>query len=183
MRLFLGIALLDLQRDALGELQEGIPPGRPVPWDNFHLTLVFLGDGTSAMIDELDLVLDGMRLVLPEICFTGLGAFGGGNPRAVWVGATPFPELDALQRRLANAAREAGFDVQSRRFVPHVTLKRFARDTVDPTAIARFFEKRGRFALPAFQPYAVTLFRSHLRPDGPAYEPLADYPITPDQTI
>lgn len=182
MRLFLGLSLPDMHRNALAELQSNVPPGRAVPWDNFHMTLVFLGDATNALVDELDLALDGMRLVLPEINLGGLGQFGGGNPRAVWVAVAPLGPLDALHRRLGNVARGVGFEVPSRRFVPHVTLTRFARETVPPTAVAKFFQKRGSFALPAFQPYAVTLFRSHLRGDGSDYETLADYPITPSQT-
>ncbi|WP_093973423.1 RNA 2',3'-cyclic phosphodiesterase [Boseongicola aestuarii] len=183
MRLFLGIDLPDTLRGALEGLQKGLPPGRPVPWENFHLTLVFLGDVPEPLTDELDLALDGMRFCLPPITLSGLGQFGSASPRAIWVGVTPLPPLEALHRRLANAARRVGCDIPSRRFVPHVTLTRFARDTVDPIAVARAFEKRGRVELPAFQPYALTLFRSHLRTDGPVYEPLADYPITPDPTI
>ena len=182
MRLFLGLSVPDLQRDGLAGVQNKLPPGRSVPWDNFHLTLVFLGDASDHMVDELDLALDGLRFVLPQIKLSGLGHFGGANPRAIWVGATPLGELEALHRRLANAARNVGFEVPNRRFVPHVTLTRFARDTVTPGAVARFLESSGHFSLPAFQPYAVTLWRSHLRSDGPQYEPLADYPITPGQT-
>jgi 2'-5' RNA ligase len=183
MRLFLGISLPDSLCDAASGLQKGLPPGRLVPWDNFHLTLVFLGDATDAMTQELDLALDGMRFALPEIKLCGLGQFGNEAPRAIWIGVTPLPALEALHRRLANTARSVGFEVPRRRFVPHVTLTRFARNTVDPTAVARVFEKRGRVELPDFQPFALTLFRSHLRPEGPVYEPLRDYPITPDPTI
>ena len=183
MRLFLGISLPDSLRDMLEGLQKGLPPGRPVPWDNYHLTLVFLGDVTEPVADELDLALDAMRFSLPPIAICGLGLFGSASPRAIWVGAKPLPPLEALHRRLANTARRVGCDIPSRRFVPHVTLTRFARDTVDPAADARAFEKRGRVELPAFQPYALTLFRSHLRADGPVYDALADYPITPDPTI
>lgn len=183
MRLFLAISLPDSLRDALEELQTGLPAGRPVSWDNFHLTLVFLGDLNESLAEELDLAFDGMRFALPPIAMCGLGHFGSASPRAIWVGATPLEPLEALHRRLANTARRVGCDVPSRRFVPHVTLTRFARETVDPTAVARAIEKRGRVNLPAFQPYALTLFRSHLRADGPVYEQLADYPITPDPTI
>lgn len=182
MRVFLGLSLPDFHRDNLARLQNKMPPGRRVPWDNFHLTLAFLGDATEAMIDELDLALQGLRLVLPPIALTGLGQFGGTNPRAIWVGVTPVADLDDLHKRLANAARNVGFEVPRRRFVPHVTLSRFTRDTVDPLAVARFLEGSGRFDLPPFQPFAVTLWRSHLRSDGPQYEPLVDYPITPDPT-
>ena len=182
MRLFLGLDLPDLHRDALQGLQKGLPPGRAVPWGNFHLTLVFLGDGTEAMVDELHLALDGMRMALPALTLQGLGQFGGSSPRAIWVGVAKTPALQRLHVRLENAARQAGFDIPKRRFIPHVTLTRFARDSIDPLPVARFLESRAAFGLPAFQPWAVTLFQSHLRPDGPVYEPLVDFPITPDPT-
>lgn len=182
MRLFLGLSVPDMHRHRLVALQNGLPPGRNVPLDNFHLTLAFLGDASDPAVDELNLALDGCRLVLPQIGLSGFGQFGGANPRAIWIGAIPVAELEALHRRLANVARNVGFDVPNRRFVPHITLTRFARHTVDPGAVARFIERSGASKLPAFQPFAVTLWRSHLRPDGPRYEPLANYPITPDQT-
>ncbi len=182
MRLFLGLGLPDLHRDALASLQRKLPLGRAVPWGNFHLTLAFLGEGTTEMAEELDLKLGSMKITLPPILLKDLGQFGGAAPRAIWVGVEPMSGLDELNARLENAARRVGFTVPRRRFVPHVTLQRFARDAVEPTAIAAVLERMGGFALPSFQPWAVTLFQSHLRAEGPVYEALADYPITPDQT-
>ncbi len=183
MRLFLGLSLPDLHRDVLQGLQKHLPPGRPVPWDNFHLTLGFLGDASDAMVDELHLSLDGMRMVLPALTLRGLGQFGGASPRVVWVSVDEIGSLGKLHTRLKNVARGAGFEVPKRKFIPHVTLTRFTKDAVAAAPIARFLESQGAVALPAFQPWAVTLFQSHLRAHGPVYEPLADYPVTPDQTI
>lgn len=183
MRLFLAIDVPGYQAAVLAALQKGLPEGRPVEDDTFHLTLAFLGDGTERMVEELDLALDGMRMALPPVVFTDFGVFGSAKPRAVWVGAGPPAPLDDLHRRLARRAREAGFTLPARRFVPHVTLARFREGAVSPEALARYIERKGPVKIDPFQPHAVTLYRSHLRPEGPLYEPLADYPVTPDPTI
>jgi 2'-5' RNA ligase len=183
MRLFLAIEMPDRVAVALEGLQRGLPEvARRVDAGAFHLTLAFLGDASETMAEELDLALDGMRMPLPEISLAGLGVFGSRAPRAIWIGAGPEGALRALQTRLAGKARGAGFDLPHRRFVPHVTLARFREGSLAGEAVARFIEGKGRVALPPFRPHAVTLFRSHLRPEGPLYEALADYPVTPDQT-
>lgn len=182
MRLFLAIAVPDYQAAVLSALQKGLPEGRPVEDDTFHLTMAFLGEGTERMVEELDLALDGMRMALPALKFTEFGVFGSAKPRAVWVGIGPFAPLEDLHKRLARRAREAGFVLPTRRFVPHVTVARFKEGTVSAEAVARYIERKGEVKIDPFQPYAVTLYRSHLRHEGPLYEPLADYPVTSDPT-
>lgn len=184
MRLFLAIEATGRTVAGLEALQRGLPEGaRRVNADAFHLTLAFLGEATAPMAEELHLALDGARQVLPEITLAGLDVFGARAPRAIWIGAGPEGPLAALHATLARKARGAGFDLPRRRFVPHVTLARFREGAVSSEVVARFIEGKGRVALAAFQPHAVTLFRSHLRPEGPLYEPLADYPVTPGPTI
>lgn len=182
MRLFLAIDVPDYQSAVLGALQKGLPEGRPVEAESFHLTLAFLGDGTERMVEELDLSLDGMRMALPPLVFTGFGVFGSAKPRAIWVGAGPLAPLEDLHKRLARRAREAGFVLPARRFVPHITLARFKEGAVSAETVARYIERKEPVKIDPFQPYAVTLYRSHLRQEGPLYEPLADYPVTPDPT-
>lgn len=177
MRLFLAVRLPDDQTGALEGLTRGLTFGRIVGPDNFHLTLAFLGDGDARQAEELHDALDRSTLALPPVRLGGLGQFGGRTPRALWVGAGPRPQLEALHRKVVRRAREAGFEVPRRRYMPHVTLARFGRGRADPAALARFIADRGDVSLPAFHPPALTLFRSHLGHEAPVYEPLAEYPL------
>lgn len=175
MRLFLAIELPEAEARALAAMRRPLPGWRWVPAENLHITLVFLGDVRADAAGELDDALNGMTIVPPEVQIAGIGHFGRAAPRAVWAGVTPQPALEALANRLAQKARGAGIDVEHRKFVPHVTLARLANGT-SAESVAAFAEAHGRLRLPPFTPQGVTLFRSHLRPEGPLYESLATYP-------
>ena len=83
----------------------------------------------------------------------------------------------ALQAKLEQAARRAGAEVPARRFVPHVTLARLKGRQEDAAPLAEWLGARGSVSLPPARITSFTLFASHLGPDGPDYEALADYPL------
>ena len=175
MRLFLAFPIPSDQSRALAKLRRARQGWRWIDEDSFHLTLAFLGEVGRAEAEDLDAALSAMTIVPPEITLSGIGHFGSRAPRAVWVGAGPSQPLADLAERVTGAARRSGIPVERRKFVPHVTLARL-NATASAEDVARFAESVGDLRLPPFTPRAVTLFRSHLRPEGPLYEPLADYP-------
>lgn len=175
MRLFLALKLPPRQARAVAALRQDRSGWRWVEEENLHLTLAFLGEVTMQQAEELDQILQARTIRPPEVTLAGIGHFGSRRPRAVWVGAGPEAPLSDLSVGMTRAARRAGIAVERRRFVPHVTIARLGA-TADPGEVAAFAEARGRFSLPPFTPASVTLFRSHLRPEGPIYEALADYP-------
>ena len=69
-------------RAALVHVQEALP-GRLVSEDNLHLTVSFLGDLDTALLDELHLNLSGLALPGDELTVTGLVTFGGRVPRLI----------------------------------------------------------------------------------------------------
>lgn len=176
MRLFLAIALPFDRATALAARVPARTGWRPVPPGNMHLTLVFLGDRVAHdRAAELDELLAAIAFRLPGIEIAGCGHFGHSPPRAVWAGARPAEPLERLAAKLSRQAREAGIPVAARRFVPHVTLARMSA-AADPARVAEFVAAQSALTLPPFQPREITLFRSHLREEGPIYEPLAEYP-------
>lgn len=177
MRLFLAIPIEGAAARTLAAIQDDLKIGRPVDPDDFHLTLVFLGEVDGPRAEELDAEVSSAVLPAVSLEIAGIGHFGHGAPRAVWAGVTPTPELTRLQAKLAQAARRAGIEVGRRRFVPHVTLSRLKGRPEDAAAVAGFSARNGRLRLQAEAPRAVTLYASHLRAEGPLYEPLEDYPL------
>ena len=175
MRLFLAICPPPATARALAALRRDLPGWRWVAEENLHLTLAFLGEVGRPGAEDLDAALSAMPLVLPEVTLGGIGHFGSRQPRAVWVGAAPSAALADLSERVTRAARRSGIAVERRKFVPHVTLARLSA-AARAEDVARFAERQGDLRMPPFTPRAITLFRSHLRPEGPLYEPLADYP-------
>jgi 2'-5' RNA ligase len=152
-------------------------PGRVVPPENWHLTLIFLGDTSPDTLERLKLELRsedlGKRTV---ITFAGLGAF----PRAarasvVWLGVTEGSEaICEVHAGVQAAVRRAGIPAEGRAFVPHLTLSR-----VHPPRDVRRLIRRplvfDRWPMPV---NSVVLFRSTLG-NGPArYEELARFDLT-----
>ena len=119
MRLFLAIDMPQEVRDLLSGLQRHIKGGRPVPEENMHLTLAFLGESVANdFAEDLHHALEAKRFRLPRLVIGGVGSFGAASPKAIWIGAGPKAELEDLHGRLAHIARRIGFALPKRRYQP-----------------------------------------------------------------
>ena len=130
MRLFIAINFNDEIKDALcetaSELKAASRRGRVTPRENLHLTLVFIGE-TNRADDILDVMEDVAEEAFTEpvrISLSEAGAFKGRNGDLHWVGVENTPELSRLASKIAAELREAGFEIEKRRFVPHITIGR-----------------------------------------------------------
>lgn len=177
-RAFLALDLPDTQRAALRLQQFLLPlPGKVEP-ENFHLTLLFLGEQPLAVLEALhDRLCD---LHPPQFALTlqGLGLFGGAKARVAWAGVAACQPLMHLQARCASAAALAGARFDARKFVPHVTLGRFPPpDPVDQMRLKRGVAEGLGFRSGPFTVREFLLYESRLAPKGPRYEVLARYPL------
>jgi 2'-5' RNA ligase len=138
--------------------------GRATAAANIHLTLCFLGTVEVPERTCIEGAAGAVRGAPFRLTLDRAGSFRSG---VAWVGAPAAPAaLTDLQRVLATAARECGVALDPRPFVVHLTV---ARDV------------RRRFDVPV-EPldWPVDRFRlvaSELRPDGPIYRPLAEWPL------
>lgn len=175
-RLFLGVPITPEARRVIREaLNLDWMPGRPVPPENWHLTLVFLGDTADEAMARLS---ESLRLERLGPSFAvelgGLGAFPRASRASIlWLGVSEGAgALAALNDAVGRAARRAGFPVEERRFTPHITLSR-----VMPPGDVRPFMSRAAGLRYPMEVDGVSLFRSHLG-DGPArYEELERFEL------
>ena len=179
IRAFVGIPLPEEAADALEAAQAGIPAGRVVPHDNFHLTLAFLGEQPRPVLEDAHDALGGVRTPGFSLRIDGLGMFGGARPRVLFAQVAAEPGLAQLHRKVLRAVREAGIELPRERFHPHVTLARFGdglrgEDAAEMQAFVarRIGVRAGPFAVESF-----VLYRSHLGRAGVIYEALAEYPL------
>jgi 2'-5' RNA ligase len=177
MRLFLAVPVPDDQVGELVRLQRGLRIGRRTAPESFHVTLAFLGEVDEDRAGALAEALMADRLEGAEVTLRGTGHFGGDKPRLVYAGVEATPALDRLAARLGRVAREAGIAPEARRFMPHVTLARLRGWREDAPAVASFEAETQLFRLPPFLPLAVTLYESHLHPEGARHDPLAAFPL------
>jgi 2'-5' RNA ligase len=114
-------ALHDLARQAQPECG-----GRAIPARNIHLTLAFLGDIERARMTQLDILAAAIEGSGCELVIDRLGYWR--HNRILWAGAARCPApLQALVSSLSMALRGAGYTLEERPYVPHVTLLRDAR--------------------------------------------------------
>jgi len=181
MRLFVGLPLPESVREAVAGAarpwRDRAPHLKWVHPDLYHFTLQFLGDADSAVLREMKAALarvaardfelqPGAPLAMPpgrRARVLALGLAAGGD------------ELAALAAAVGEAAASAGFSREERPFRAHLTLARARRGDL----LGLRLEDLGRPEVPAFRAGAFHLYESRLRPQGPEYISLADFPLQP----
>lgn len=113
--------------------------GKPVPADNLHLTLAFLGQTSLSRLDELTRLIDQCGFMAMTLQLAAIGSFS--SAKVVWAGlAERHIALDALAGRLRRVLQQQDFSVDAQGFNAHVTLLRKAvcpAHTITPTIIWR----------------------------------------------
>jgi 2'-5' RNA ligase len=156
-------ALADLGRERARRLH-----GRPVPAENIHLTLAFVGAWPRARLDAL---LAAGAAVDGEAMRVTLDRQGGFRRSGVaWVAPSSAPaKLGLLANSLAANLRANGVPYDEKPFHPHLTIAR---------------KCRGPFMHGPVGPYAwnieaVALVASDTRAEGARYSILATWPLDP----
>jgi 2'-5' RNA ligase len=126
-RLFIGVPLSEEARLAIAKSLPTNLPGKPVPAENWHFTLRFLGPTTAEARDQIIRQVDSATCGAPfTIRFSGLGAFPQPRrARILWLGIDEGSDRMVQLAAIAEAAaRNAGFTAETKPFKPHLTLSR-----------------------------------------------------------
>ncbi len=132
-RMFLALWPDDRQVGQLSLMQDRYAGfGREVLPENFHITLLFLGEISHETSACLSQAAQAMAVRPFNIQLNRLGYFS--KTKIFWVGPTIVPtELETLFKGLRNCAQRCGISKLSKRYTPHVTLLRKCDITVtDP---------------------------------------------------
>lgn len=155
---------------------EGLPI-RWVPIHNIHLTIKFLGNIPSNELDKLNNLLFEISNTIPsfKISLFGSGTFPSyQRPRVIWIGLKSPPALEEFQRQLEERTSSQGFQAEKRKFSPHITIGRVAKNApkMEITEIGRRLEnfKIGLIGTDCLS--QVHIYQSDLKPDGPVYKKL-----------
>lgn len=156
-------------QQALGELARETARrahGRPVPAENVHITLAFIGVWPVARFPVLLDAAAGVRCEPMRIVLDRRGAFRRAG--IAWIGPSEPPAaLMHLATLLACALSAAGVMLDEQPYHPHVTLARRCRRRY-PDGVAGPF---------AFDVDRFTLMQSETRAEGARYRALAVWPL------
>jgi 2'-5' RNA ligase len=182
MRTFLA---LDLPEDVtlrLADLTEPLRAAAPhqVNWvapQNHHITLQFIGDTNPADLPEISQFISHTISGWPALEFSHprLDLVPGSNPRICWVALTCYNSaLMKFVREFRNELKYMGYSIDSKPLKFHITLgrikKRLPENLVHQILTTELM-------INTFRSPGITLYQSILRPEGPVYNPLAQYPL------
>lgn len=184
VRAFVAIRMNDQVEEAIAKTIDGLRHPhdgvRWVPRANLHITLKFLGPAVdSHRLQRLTAGLHQLatRTAPFEVAATGIGAFPDlEHPRSIWVGLRSVESgaLAALAARLETVAAEYGFDREKRRWTGHLTIGRVRNEQIkNETRDALNGAHDREFGVSQIE--SLTLYRSHLAPEGASYEALATF--------
>lgn len=179
MRVFVALDLPDCVREALGNLQSVLPVGRPVPQDNLHLTLCFLGEQEEDALEAVHDALSSVRRPAFTLELAGIGTFGRKSPNVVFADVAHCTKLIELEKAIVRSLRHAGLEFQRQRFRPHVTLARLPRilTSHDLSRLGDFLAGHAAFRSSGFSVVDFQLYHSTLMPEGARHETLARYEL------
>ncbi len=177
LRLFVGIGMPEPIQDALVGLGEGIPGASWVFYENYHITLRFLGDMPESDAADIDLSLAGIDAPAFDLRLQGLGHFGHlQKARSLWAAVEANPMLAHLRSKVEAACVRAGAEPERRKFKPHITLARIKGETGHH--LADYLARNNLFTAGPFTVDHFTLFRSDRISGIHRYQALADYPLS-----
>lgn len=176
-RLFFAILLPDEIKDDLCDLRINSFDINWISWENYHLSLQFLGDGFSGS-DTENIIhkIHTLRMKKIDLILSSVGFFGSEkNPRMLWAGVEKNGDLLDLREQIVSSLRHTYPHVEIKKFIPHVSLGR-------PSGMS--FEEVGTF-LQSFSLYksetikidSFYLMESVLTKNGARYNILEEFEL------
>jgi 2'-5' RNA ligase len=185
-RLFVALDIPEDVREGIVAWQRGLedPPLRPTAAASLHMTLVFLGyhrereiDGIAATALDVSVPAPAAQL-RPEP--VGVPAK---RPRLFALDAVSEGAVE-LQRQVSDRLEGARYyKPEKRPFWPHLTVARVRPERRGAKRPARVLNPPGSLPEALLEPFRavrIRLYRSHLRPQGAEYVPLAELELPRD---
>ncbi|MCG8291799.1 MULTISPECIES: RNA 2',3'-cyclic phosphodiesterase [Pseudomonas] len=166
-RLFFALSVSDAQRRALAQWRRelNLRSGKPVPTENFHVTLLFLGDVDAALVPAIRAAVEPLQRPQAPLRLQLDHLQAWQRAKALVLAPQQAP---AALRQLVYALQQAmlplGIEAQAREYRPHLTLSRDFRAQVPEAAQPPAFLLTARH---------FTLYESRKG----RYWPLAEWPL------
>ncbi len=179
MRVFVAIDLPEVARSELVRLQDALPVGRPVPEENLHLTLSFLGEQNDEALEDIHAALSDIRAPAFDLQLAGIGSFDQRSQQVIYADVARCDELLELEQRITRSLRNIGVEFQKRRFRPHVTIARLP-NMMSGFERSNFYQRLAEILAFRGVPFRVSsfqLYQSTLATNGALHKALASYDL------
>ncbi len=128
MRLFFALTFDDATKNELVFYQDLVRAndmkGHNTRKENFHITLGFIGECTENEKQTLVTILYQLKTSCDSLRIDRLGSFNQKRSHLLWLGMAQNRPLMRLKRELDAKLVAKNFIVESRNFIPHITLFR-----------------------------------------------------------
>jgi len=150
---------------------------KPVERENIHLTLKFLGNVSTAKLEEVKSSLSKLRFPPFSMEIKGAGAFPSlKRMNVIWVGiGEGWSQVELIYEQTEKLLADVGYPRETRPFSPHITVAR-VKSAKKRDEIAAFLNNLGEKSFGAFNTERIRLKQSILSPSGPKYSSLLEVP-------
>ena len=176
VRLFIAIPLPTVIKEAIVGLGGLLPGARPVPVEQMHLTLRFIGEVEGSRRLDIEEVLAEVIRPSFSLYLQGVGTFPPrGVPRVLWAGVQPKDDLQNLRRSIENTLAAIGIPREKQKFQPHLTLARLNNPSIHH--LQQFLAGNTLLRSPEFSVTSFCLYKSQLTNGGPLHSRLRTYAL------
>jgi RNA 2',3'-cyclic 3'-phosphodiesterase len=177
LRLFIAIAIPSSIKTELAGLGRSLPGGRPVPVEQMHLTLKFIGEVEGSRLLDIREALSEIRRPQFTLCLQSVGTFPPrGTPRVLWVGVQPTGDLLALRQAIESKLAEIAIPREKQKYSPHLTLARLNNTPLH--RLQQFLAGNAFLQTPEFPVAAFNLYKSQLTGKGAIHTLVKSYALS-----
>ena len=177
IRLFVAVDIPEsIQKEVQG-MGRAIPNARPVPKDQLHLTLKFIGEVEGSSF--LDIRESLKEIVHPKflLALKGVGTFPPrGTPRILWAGVEPAAGIAALRNTIEKTLGAVGIAREKKKYTPHLTLARLHNCPIRP--LQNYLAGNAFLQTPEFIVDNFHLYSSQLTQKGALHTLECSYPLS-----
>lgn len=165
IRLFIAIDIPENIRKEVEGMGRTIKNARPVPVEQLHLTLKFVGEVESSRLLDIDDALRKITFPKFSLSLRGVGTFPPrGTPRVLWVGVDSAEQTTNLRNCIERELAATGIPREKKRYTPHLTLARLGNCPIQQ--LHQFLAGNAFFQSSEFLVEKFHLYSSKLTPKG-----------------
>ena len=145
---------------------------------NIHITMKFLGDIRSSMIDDVHDVMKNVYVKAFDVGLKNVGVFPSlSRMNVVWIGITNgFEELSRIAESLETGLKNLGFPPENRKFSAHLTIIR-VKSAKNKDVLVHKIDDLVGLEFGSIRVNSLKLKKSVLTPSGPIYSTLREVAV------